>query len=1407
MPYKYIFVTIGNQQHCCLVDSGSDISFLSMSKFKEIEPFVRNFQESSAIYHGITGHSPVEHGNCTMSLGLPSQTINVDFKILTGVTKHIVLGNDFLYQQGVRLEYSDLTMAVGRDILMLHQKGINKDLNFLVKAKETKLISPQSVGFVQLEFDGNLKGDCLIVPQANSPLFQDEPGVMAPSVVGTVGGSMPMVLPIVNNTGKVLKVSAKSILAVAQDLKALQSENIEINAVDITEQEDENDKKTDFNLDHLDNTTKGKLISFLHKFERIFAATDKELGRTGLVKLGLDTGDHPPIRQRPYRCMLSKQKLVEEHIEDMLNSGIIRHSSSPWASPVVVIPKRDGTCRFCVDFRKINAILVKNGYPLPNIQDIFSHMGKSKYFTTLDLKSGYWQIEVKESDRCKTAFVTHKGLYEFNVMAFGIATAPSVFQDLMNKVLSGIGNEYAMAYLDDVIVFSETLEDHFRHLEDVFERLESAGLKLKKSKCEFLKKEIHYLGHIISDKGIRPDEAKIDAIRNLPAPTTVKDVRAFIGMVGFYRNFITHFAETAKPLTALTKKNCRFSWSSEAQEAFDALKCKLIEAPILAYPDVNLPYKLYTDASNTAVGAMLTQVFPEGERAIQYLSHQLSDSQAKWPVIEREGYSIIYAITKLRHFLLGSEFTVYTDHKPLRTLFTAEMRNTRVQRWAILIAEYGCDIQYFPGKKNVCADLMSRVWQNGASNDINIINSDVAKKIVNDEAEDKTRKVEIDEGKVVEELKVNSVRYAQYKDKEVKGLIERIKQGTVRKGEEDYLLDNNTLYHIPSPIKRDKSPRMQLVIPIQLRPLVLRACHEQAGHLGIDRTYEKIRKRYFWPGMYMAVVDHVQKCEPCMQRRIRKKRTMMQDMPMPEYPFEIVGIDTVGPYPESANGHIYVITVVDHFSGWPEAYPTRDKTAETVAKVLLTEFLPRHACPKVITSDRGTEFCNGIIDSLSIEMNIQRIRTTPYHPQANGKTERFHRVMNDMLAKSVKEDQSNWDECIPAALMAYRTSVNETTQHTPFFLVHGRDPVLPIDTLLEPKFKYYGEEYLPTMMNRLHLAYQEVKENTRDAREHNKAVMSDKAELRAYEVGDPVFWHDKAGHPGTSDKLSLSWKRYWRVLEVLSPVNVKIRNQETGKEKVVHVDHIHPAHPDTVWDVEHDNPRQVCHKSRNVNRPEPERAQPLRHARLAHVPPKSNKHNEKAKLVESKGQEVTQEEALDRDITPDRDISKSHIEEKQDEKPVNLSNNLSGSSVEDDGYLKLTLSDQKCTADHSSGYNLRPRAAKSFGDGWLQRKPQRGSVVGKRARTLDPTDPPVSLAKEQKLAASRRKAVDLSDLPVPPAKQPKFEPDPPLEIDSIARNVCNVRDGDDKTTERNWWVNYLWDLADRLWEGVLTLPS
>ena len=457
---------------------------------------------------------------------------------------------------------------------------------------------------------------------------------------------------------------------------------------------------------------KEKAAQMVKNNQDLFAHSDLDLSRTETVTIKIDTGDAESIRLKPYKTPLNKRKVIDKAVDDMLAAGLIKRSWSPWSFPVVVVDKKDGSKRFCVDFRRLNKITKPISYPLPLIDDILALLGRARFFASLALKQGYFQVGMDEKDKEKTAFACHRGLFQFRVMQFGLSHAPSIFVMLMSIVLQGL-EDFACAYLDDILMFSETAEEHEKHIKEVFRRLREHKLKLKLPKCAFFQTETEYLGFQIETGGIKPNPEKVKAISKMPAPTTVREVRGLIGMCSYFRRFVLNFSGIAEPLIALTRKFARFRRSDECQKPFDYLKKRLTTAPLLTYPDTNKPYILYTDASERCVGAALCQLVEKDgkqeEKPIFFLSHRLSDTQTRWPTIEKEAYAIHFALQKLDQYLHNAEFVIRTDYKPLKYLLESPMKNKKIQMWALNISCYNCTINYIPGPQNVMADLLSRL--------------------------------------------------------------------------------------------------------------------------------------------------------------------------------------------------------------------------------------------------------------------------------------------------------------------------------------------------------------------------------------------------------------------------------------------------------------------------------------------------------------------------------------------------------------------------------------------------------------------------------------------------------------------------------------------------------------------------
>ena len=458
----------------------------------------------------------------------------------------------------------------------------------------------------------------------------------------------------------------------------------------------------------LEEAQKAEVTALLAEFADVFARSADDLGRKSIVKHEIRTSESKPIRQNPRRLPSSQRAVAEADIQNMLKRGVIEPTSSPWASPIVLIRKKDGTTRFCVDYRKLNSATVKDSYPLPRIDDSIDALSGSCWFSTLDLASGYWQVGVEERDRPKTAFSTGSGLYQFTVMPFGLCNAPATFERLMERVLSGLPWEVCLLYLDDIIVHAKTFKAELEQLRSVFGRLREAGLKLSPKKCHLFKKPVVFLGHVVSEEGVSTDPEKIKAVCEWPTPTSASTLHSFLGLCSYYCRFVRGFANIAAPLHRLTEKDKAFVWTHECDVEFHRLKQVMSQAPVLAYPTLEGAFVLDTDASNTGIGAVLSQTQGREERVIAYFSRSLAKSERQYCVTRNELLALVTAVRHFHHYVYGRHFKMRTDHGALRWLMNFKNLEGQTARWIETLGIYDLEVEHRQGQNHGNAHGLSR---------------------------------------------------------------------------------------------------------------------------------------------------------------------------------------------------------------------------------------------------------------------------------------------------------------------------------------------------------------------------------------------------------------------------------------------------------------------------------------------------------------------------------------------------------------------------------------------------------------------------------------------------------------------------------------------------------------------------
>jgi len=755
----------------------------------------------------------------------------------------------------------------------------------------------------------------------------------------------------------------------------------------------------------LDKNYKNNIIKLLENYIEIVATSTEELTPSDLAphKIRLKP-DAKPIKQRYYRLTKLKSDILKEEITKLIHKGLIEPSYSEWSSPVVLVPKHNGKWRMCVDYRKVNDITVKDSYSLPNIDEIFDSLDGAKIFTTMDLYSGYHQILMDDDSVEITSFTTRFGNYQFKVMPFGLTNAPATFQREMNRILFPLIGKCVYNFIDDILIYSKTVEEHLQHIEQVLKIFKEHKLKINIEKCSFMQTEVEVLGHKVSAKGLSPLDDKVKAIKNWVPPTNVHELRSFLGAIGYYRNFIDEYAKTTAPLCKLLKKGVKFKWNNEHDTKFNLLKEKLINAPILRFPRFDKEFIIRTDASYEGVGGVLLQQDEESnkEHPVHYISRSLSKAERNYGITDLEGAALIYCISKLKSYIMGNPIPtiVYTDHRPLIGLLkNREPQSARHTRWCLIVSMLGVDLRYESGKKNVIADALSRVK---SENDKVVL----AAKIVKEKDENLLSKI-------------------------VKEFIEE--KFTTIDGV-DYFIDGSNYRKLVT----DTKEKLQLIFEAH-----------NIGHEGYYKTYQRLRKCYYWNDMVNDIKRIISKCEKCQLNRSQPYPEPTEDRPTQvEGPFAHLGLDIIGPLEKTRNNNQYIIVIVDYFTKWVEAEPTENITSKDVIKFLINVFA-RHGVPQIITTDNGPQFSSDMTKIFLDLYDVYIKFVTPYHPESNGLVENRNKEIGKLLRLLGKKNK-DWDEILPSALWALRTTKNSVTNHSSFELVYGREDQQPFDIAARP---------------------------------------------------------------------------------------------------------------------------------------------------------------------------------------------------------------------------------------------------------------------------------------------------------------------------------------------------------------------
>jgi hypothetical protein len=1187
-----------------MFDSGSSRSFVKKAFLDQISHLpIQSQKQQYLMADGSTTFQVI--GLVRVFIEISQVQTSIVVGVVNSLCVDCILGMDYInkYQVNLNNKRKQVQIHTYHRTIITSMEDPVDDINIICRLNHQISIYPYQEKRIKITLQVS-SGQMLFSPVDS--IFQEK-GLISPNSLITVKHHIAWI-SIYNSTGRIHYLHRNVIVGMATPLTSTTSistifdsqtkEKVDENQTDsLTSIGEQNINNL---LSHIQDPFRLKdLQVMLRKHHQLFDTSKVTIADTPIAHV-ICTGDNPPTASRPYPQTIEKQNATFDIIQQMLKNKQIRASRSQYSAPVLLIKKRDGTYRFVIDYRKLNNITIPDRYPLPNIEQSIQIVGGHQYYSKLDLRAGYFQIPIREEDKHKTAFITVHGLFEFNVLAQGLTNSPPSFQRIMSNLLLPC-KPFCFVYLDDVLIYSDNLEQHIHHLNQVLAICNKHKLQLNPQKCELVRTEIDYLGHTINKDGVKPLQARIEKILAIPQPTTLNQANAFIGAIGWYRKFIKDYAKLAAPILAVTNLTTphkyKFKWDTLQREAFDNLKMAIISEPLfLTYPDSTAPLILSTDASDYCVGGVLYQEINGIRKNVYFYSQMLPKLQRKWPTIEKEALAIYYCVNRMKLYLLGREFIVQTDHCPLRDMHQKPSNNRRVDRISLILQQYNIkEIRHVSGKCNCMADYLSRypsqleddeefleddfgvvpglkniVNYETLDNYVNVIPSfvgavttraqakaQVPESLANDLEIPRAEASAIDDHPHQEEGHEFDISLVADAQKEDKLYQEKIMEINSKSKNTSYVLENEILYKL---VKRGFFTQKVIYVPVSMLNQLLKAYHDApwAGHFGYRRTYLKLKDKYWWPHMKMTIQQHIQTCLKCQRFNVERRKFsgLLHPIEPPKGPCQLIGIDYTGPFPVTLQGNKYVLAITDYFTKWVIAIPLPTQTAQETAAALYEHYICIYGVPYRILSDQGTHFNNQLITAFTQLLGCHHIKSTPYHPQTNGAIERFNSTFERQLAKLTDRQINNWDIHLQSIVFAYNTGQHATTKFSPYELQFGRTPNLPPDK--PPDYYEFAKpnDYFRHLQQTIKIYHQHAFHNMKQNQQVYKEQFDrNRPDIHFY-VGDQVLKR----FPNSPSKLSALYSNPMIVIKKNHPT-YWIRDPHTQQHFQVHVSQLRSCHP------------------------------------------------------------------------------------------------------------------------------------------------------------------------------------------------------------------------------------------------------
>ena len=1216
----FLHTMVNGQPMKLLIDTGSTTTFISETSLLRIKPPLP-VQSEITNYVLADGVAPFQTlGMVTLSILFAKQQTSISAQVANNLCSDIMLGMDYINRYFLNINLTDQTLSIRLNGKMFYM-SINRDPSShcipLILPNSFKISHLQSIPItLPITFK-----DRHFIPHVNFSIGNDLTVTM--DLFQTQTRSTTLRLFNWSTSNQYLKKG----ICLGQLHKPLQNHSILpaicaiTSSVDATKSIGEMSEHSDVSdgtistslsscssytlpphlqrlIDHIGSADeRDKLASLLYRFHDVFDTSKHNISSTSINHV-IRTIPHSPPASKAYPNP-DKEEALYKIIQEFLAAGLISESNSPYAAPAILVKKSDGTNRLVVDYKKLNLITIKDSSPLPNIEDVLRKLGFGyKYFSKLDLKSGFYQIPIQEDDKLKTAFITPFGLYHFNVLPMGLRNSPPTFQKVMTDALKPC-RAFSLVYLDDIVVFSSSFDEHLIHLEKVFHALQLKRIVLNPPKCTLTTTQINYLGHIVSYDVVKPSTEKIQAILDIPEPKTLAQANKFLGALSWYRKFLPDFATIAAPLHTITNlpKSLRhkFKWTTLHSESFSQLKHLLISTPLfLHFPVADYPLILTTDASNAGLGGVLQQEINGERHNLYYHSQLLSPCQRKYSTIEKEALAILKCFERMRPYLLGRNIILMTDHCPLCNIMTKTVHNNRVARISTLIQEYNItQVLHIKGKENCLPDFLSR-YPNEQYDDLLDVEYGIQTKSL-PYSENKKQKLSapapvaamilrprpvpkqsssnhqaLDRDSAPQSLPqsfpseashsfkcsfnyfdASRIHTEQANDTHIQQIIKDLQGYSTNSS---FVVKSKILYKLLSPSAQSKRKTAVVYLPSSLVKPFLQAMHDDplmGSHFSMYRMFHKIRLHYWWPNMKSSIDQYIRSCVLCTQHNINRQKSHghLSPIPPPPGPFQLIGIDYCGPFKLTPRGNKYVLVITDYYTRHVTALALPNCTADITALTLFNEYFCKFGIPATILSDQGSHFCNHLMKNLQHLIGYHHIHSTAYHPQTNGVTERFNATFVPQIAKLQDTNHNNWDDFLPAVVFAYNTGIHRSTKFSPYELLFGRRARLPIESSPK-KFSFpTPNDYFQHLQKCLKVYSHHATAHVLQQQQKTKSRYDSNRNDPQYHIGDKVL----VKIHGMKSKLDPKFSSTTHTIIHSNHPTYYVRNDGTRVESRVHI--------------------------------------------------------------------------------------------------------------------------------------------------------------------------------------------------------------------------------------------------------------